>query len=90
MLDMIMNYTIDYVQAYSNIVEYAEDVLYLIKLLINKDKLYLNKYYNYIIKIKVLDELTKVRLDCFFYFEFTSFLILFFKLKIKLCLSTLN
>ena len=35
MLDMIMNYTIDYVQAYSNIVEYAEDVLYLIKLLIN-------------------------------------------------------
>lgn len=43
MLDMIMNYTIDYVQAYSNIVEYAEDVLYLVKLLINKDKLYLNK-----------------------------------------------
>ena len=71
MLDMIMNYTIDYVQAYSNIVEYAEDVLYLIKLLINKDKLYLNKYYNYIIKIKVLDELTKVRLDFFFLYVFS-------------------
>ena len=71
MLDMIMNYTIDYVQAYSNIVEYAEDVLYLIKLLINKDKLYLNKYYNYIIKIKVLDELTKVRFDFFFLYVFS-------------------
>lgn len=71
MLDMIMNYTIDYVQAYSNIVEYAEDVLYLIKLLINKDKLYLNKYYNYIIKIKVLDELTKVHLDFFFLYVFS-------------------
>lgn len=39
----------------SNIVEYAEDVLYMINLLID------NKYYNYIIKIKGLDELTKVR-----------------------------
>lgn len=39
----------------SNIVKYAEDVLYLVNLLIS------NKYYNYIKKIKGLDELTKVR-----------------------------
>ena len=33
----------------------------------NKAKLYLNKYYNYIIKIKGLDELTSFALDFFTY-----------------------
>lgn len=54
----------------SNIVEYAEDVLQMVNSyykITNKDKLCLKKYYNYIIKIKGLDELTSFALDFSFF-----------------------
>ena len=45
----------------SNIVEYAEDIFEIVNKLID------NKYYNYITKIKGLDELTSFALDFFTY-----------------------
>ena len=63
------NYIIDYVQVWENQIQISLNMqkIFLKQLkkqyITNKDKLYLNKYYNYIIKIKGLNELTSFALD---------------------------